>query len=393
MFCKKQVVIIMAMFGSLLVMGCSVIPTKQQLFNEPTIEKREVNIRRIAIVPNRLPLNLTDPEKWRKYCWEQTAKILTANGYEVADYQSSLTVFNTSGLPLEDTKTSPDKYANCAQKLGVDCIITPYYGTFSSAKSALILTEMKWTAIATFQFYLYENDQFFSRIDMSGTDSYISGLLMLEVFLLNYISPAANSETFSLSLALAFAIDFANTMLVSDDSRYRGAFKAAIKAGLKPFMLAFPPRTKAAFQEETQTVPGQILSPVASKPVVNKVEPDLKNPKNNMEELKSNVVKTIPVYITWLNKTEMGDGNIDEVVDILKSNGNASAIIYVWVDVEGDGEYNIKIANLRCKAIVEKIVKTGINEKRLSFTGKVVKPRGGKLQRTGNNRVTIDIVQ
>ena len=50
----------------LFIQSCGVV-VKHSFYYEPTVNRQDVTIRRIAIVPNRLPLNITEPEKWRRY--------------------------------------------------------------------------------------------------------------------------------------------------------------------------------------------------------------------------------------------------------------------------------------------------------------------------------------
>jgi hypothetical protein len=61
-------------------------------------------------------------------------------GFEVIDYQTSRQAFNEGGLPLEDTKSSRDKYADLAP-----------YGT---ATSFLFATRSDHIAVATLQIFL-----------------------------------------------------------------------------------------------------------------------------------------------------------------------------------------------------------------------------------------------
>jgi len=45
-----------------LITGCGVT-TKNTFYYEPSVDRQTMNIRRVTTVPNRLPLNMTDPEK------------------------------------------------------------------------------------------------------------------------------------------------------------------------------------------------------------------------------------------------------------------------------------------------------------------------------------------
>ena len=123
------------------------VSTKNLIYHEPSIQRQEISVTRIAIVPNRLPLNLTDPEKWRHYNWEVASKYLQKQGYDVIDYQTSIEAFDKSGLRMEDTKSSRDKYADLAERLSVDVIFSNIYSmismidviSFSSTNICLII--------------------------------------------------------------------------------------------------------------------------------------------------------------------------------------------------------------------------------------------------------------
>ena len=79
------------------------VTTKNTFYYEPDVNRSSLSVNRVAIVPNRLPLNLTDPEKWRNYNWEIAARIFRDKGYDVVDYQTSINEFEKSGLPVEAT--------------------------------------------------------------------------------------------------------------------------------------------------------------------------------------------------------------------------------------------------------------------------------------------------
>ena len=69
-----------------------------------TVDKTDISMRRVAIIPNRLPMALAEPEKWRKYNWQLIANEFKMRGYEVIDYQTTLDAVKESNLPLEDTQ-------------------------------------------------------------------------------------------------------------------------------------------------------------------------------------------------------------------------------------------------------------------------------------------------
>ena len=224
--------------------GC--ISAKKQLYYEPGVERETVQFRRVAIVPNRLPLNLNDPEKWRKYNWEVAEEFFRERGLEVVDYATSVEVFQNSGLPVEDTKASRDKYAQLAEQLAADMIVVPYYGTFTTTKNLLIFTSMKWESVTTFQIFLKNQDAFISRMDATGTDNYVSGLWVFPVAALQLLAAGSSSGggasgvLIGLGSLAGFAIDLSQTVFRSNDSHWRSAFRKSIRDGLTTLLETFP---------------------------------------------------------------------------------------------------------------------------------------------------------
>jgi len=230
-------IMLLFIFLALLFNNCG-LRTKSFIYHEPSIKKQEITANRIAIVPNRLPLNLTNPEKWRYYNWKIASDYLRNKGYKVVDYNTSVEAFNKSGLRVEDSKRSRDKYAVLSQQLGVDIIVIPYYGTMMSASTSLFWTKMQWSSVATFQFYSAEKNDFITRLDMSGTKTYTSGIFALLGTGISFAEPTAGLIT----IGLGTIIDLANTVFKSNNSQWRGVFKKAIKNGLEPFVETYPPR-------------------------------------------------------------------------------------------------------------------------------------------------------
>ena len=214
--------------------GC--VGANRQLYFEPSIPRGSAKLRRVAIVPNRLPLNLAEPEKWRRWNWKLTATLFAKRGFEVVDYKTSVKYFRRSGLPLEDTKSSRDKYADLARKLGADAIIVPYYGTFSETRVAFLASTMHWYSLVTFQIYLVEKNDFFSRIDAEGHAQYMSGVGSLVGFPLMFVNPIIGS----IVLIGGSLIDLGFTVLKSSDSYWRSAFEKGIDEGLQPFFEVYP---------------------------------------------------------------------------------------------------------------------------------------------------------
>jgi len=231
---KKILNIFLVTIFLIILFGCS-SSHKSLIYNEPSIDLRKLDIHRIAIVPNRLPLNLTDPEKWRRYNWEVAKEYLVYHGFDVIDYHTSVAAFNESGLPLEDTKSSRDKYADLAQKLSVDAILIPYYGTQASMSSAFLVSKMNWTAVATFQVYSAEMNDFITRLDMTGNKGYTSGIFTALGFGLMFVDPSVGS----LTLLGGTIFDMLFTVFKSQESHFKEAFKLAIAKGLDPFIYTF----------------------------------------------------------------------------------------------------------------------------------------------------------
>ncbi len=227
----------------LLVLGLAGCGTRGSglLYVEPSIKRQDVQIRRVAIAPNRLPLNLQDPEKWRKYNWKVIKENFEKHGVEVVDYEITVDAFNKSGLPVEDTKASREKYSDLSQQLGVDMIVVPYYATSSSTKSFLFLiTHSSFTTVATFQIYLTQQNDFLSRIDTNGKNRYTTGLYFLPLTGLLFWKDKPDVIKYLQSgiLIVGPLYDLIQTSR-SDDSRLQAAFKRSIKEALKPFFASY----------------------------------------------------------------------------------------------------------------------------------------------------------
>lgn len=208
---------------------------KGSLYVEPSISRTDIQIHRVAIVPNRLPMNLQNPEKWRRYNWEVIKQEFEKREYTVVDYETSVATFNKSGLPVEDTKSSRDKYSDLANQLGVDIIIIPYYGTYAASKNILFLfNNSSYYSVATFKIYLTKQNDFFARIDVNGKNQYTSNLLTLVGAGVSFADGTAGAITMGVG-----GIWDLYQGLKSSDSRWKRAFKKAIKEGLKPFWASY----------------------------------------------------------------------------------------------------------------------------------------------------------
>jgi len=212
------------------------------LYIEPSVQRQDVAIRKIAIIPNRLPLNLQDPEKWRKYNWGVIQEEFTQRGFEIIDYQTAVATFEKSGLPVEDTKASRDKYADLAQQLGADAVVLPYYGTFSTTKNFFLFTNVAFIGVGTFQIFLAQKNDFFTRTDVSGKNQYTSGLGTFGGLLLIAVDPTVGAIA-----ALGGTIYDLVQAFTPSDTRWKRAFKKGIQEGLKPFFVAYPAPSKVGF--------------------------------------------------------------------------------------------------------------------------------------------------
>lgn len=139
------------------------------LYNENSVNPANVKTRTVAIVPNRLPMSLQNYEFWRKNNYDVMSDALRQKGYNVIDYNTALQYFKESGLPLEDTKSSRDKYAEIAQKLNADILVFPYYGTvFDMTTYFVMINVMSYSSIGSFQFYSASQNDFVARVDFEG---------------------------------------------------------------------------------------------------------------------------------------------------------------------------------------------------------------------------------
>jgi hypothetical protein len=228
--------------------GC--VTGEGKLYFEPSIQRGQVRIRRVAIVPNRLPLNLQNAEFWTERNWNKLAEMFRGRGFEVVDYATSRGAFNEGGLPLEDTKSSRDKYADLARRLAVDAIVIPYYGTYGTASNFLFATRSDHVSVATLQIFLADKNDFFTRADASGRYRWTSGLGMT----LGMIVAGAGSGLLNSNLNSGLAVMgvgggiailgiIADLVVaaIPDNSKFGSAFDKAFEEALGPFFAAFAP--------------------------------------------------------------------------------------------------------------------------------------------------------
>jgi hypothetical protein len=226
----------------LLLLGC-VTTGRGTLYTEPSIPRGTVKVSKVAIVPNRLPANLTDPERWRSFNWKIAADEFRKRGYEVVDYDTSVRSFEKSGLPVEDTHSSRDKYADLAQALAVDAIIIPYYGTQFNSKNYILVNTFGYDGVATFQVYLAERNDFASRVDAFGESSFPLGygtLVGIGLTVIGAVTLNTTLSTLAIVPIIGEVVYDIFMMSKAPDAYWEQAFDAAIRNGLQPFFAAFP---------------------------------------------------------------------------------------------------------------------------------------------------------
>jgi hypothetical protein len=148
--------------------SCSSTTSTARLYSEQSISADKVKMRTVAIIPNRMPISMQDPEYWRNYNWQLIANNFTAKGYRVIDYNTTVNLFTRSGLPLEDTKSSRDKYADFANEINAELVVIPYYGTSYNMQNGFLNNTHKYLSIGSLQFYYAPKNDFLARIDFEG---------------------------------------------------------------------------------------------------------------------------------------------------------------------------------------------------------------------------------
>ena len=259
-------------------LGCATAgPNK--LFLEPSVKSAGLSVRRVAVIPNRLPSSLRDPERWRILNWRTMKEQFVARGFDVVDYDTTVTAFEKSGLPVEDTRSSRDKYADLAQALNVDLVVMPYYGTSAHSKGVIVINEYHFESSVTLQVYSTEHNDFIARLDTAGESSYATGYLMTAGIL-----GSLNSDTRTLGLlcVLTDLVMGIGQALVNADTRWEKAFQVALVEGLKPVFAvlragepgpsrAAPPPPEAPF---VPPPPGYLQLPGAAAPPLTIVPPN-----------------------------------------------------------------------------------------------------------------------
>jgi len=240
------------------------------LYTEYSIPANDLTMQTVAILPNRLPINLQDDEKWRRSNFDIINGLCVAKGLQVVNYDVAVEKFKASGLPLEDTKSSRDKYAELAENLNADLLIFPYYSI--SYQRSGFLDINSYISIGTLQVYSRKHNDFLARIDFSGED-WFANLSTLGSFvtIIGSVSAASSaSSTTSTSstesgassgAALsAIGMVMSLTGLVSSmedgDGRWEKAFDEGITAGMDAFFAKyFSPVSKPRISNSVRNAP------------------------------------------------------------------------------------------------------------------------------------------
>ena len=261
-------------------MGCATAGP-HKLFLEPSLKSAGLSVRRVAVIPNRLPSSLRDPEKWRVFNWRTMKEQFALHGFEVVDYETSVAAFEKSGLPVEDTRSSRDKYADLAQALNVDLVVMPYYGTAAYSKGVVIINEYHFESVVTLQVYSTEHNDFIARLDTAGESNYSTGYL-IAVGLLGTLSSEEGPRKLGLVCMISDLVIGIGQALVDADTRWQKAFNVALVEGLKPVFAvlragppgpsrAAPPPPAAPFMPPP---PGYLQLPGAAAPPLTIVPPN-----------------------------------------------------------------------------------------------------------------------
>lgn len=202
------------------------------LYSEPSIQLQNIKAKTVAILPNRYPVTLQNAEEYRRKNYTVIKNILVHRGFNVIDYNTSNEMFLQSGLPLEDTKSSRDKYAELSQKLNADLLIFPYYGTTYSTTGFT----NSYIAVTTLQFYSVEHNDFCARIDMEGTHkvhTWPAQILPFGGIGLSFIEPELSMGGFVLPIIYNIGV------AIDGKKGHDKAFKKGINEGISLFVSRF----------------------------------------------------------------------------------------------------------------------------------------------------------
>jgi len=239
--------------------GCATTATRGSLYVDPALRPGAFRLRRVAVVPGRLPATVKDPERWRRSAWSSLERAFRGRGFDVVDYATSVQAFERAGLLLDDSRPSRDRYADLAQSLGVDLVASASIAISEFREGVLFVGATHHVTVLTVQLYFAEKAQFGARIDASGDTSYLSGLMFGgglvagEVF--NIISaagcqvPASCNPTLALVGGLFIGLGtlgdlgygLALALLGGPEAFWEQSLDGAVQKGLEPFLASYAP--------------------------------------------------------------------------------------------------------------------------------------------------------
>jgi hypothetical protein len=260
---------LLIVFVTILVTACGTTGNGV-LYTERSIVPTDVKYQRVAVLPNRLPLNLQDPERWKKFNWNVMKTRFEKEGFQVIDYSTSVEMFNKSGLPLEDTKISRDKYAELAEEMNADILVFPYYGT--SYRVTGITDKNNYEVVGSLQVYLAHQNDFMTRIDVEGNDYFntynkivpVAGLLLTLL-----VQAVAEDPNVIIAVSLITPLASIATLvpyLKPANKRYEKAFRLAINKGLDQFFAKYSGRTTTAVPAKVIPAATTTTNAPATKP-------------------------------------------------------------------------------------------------------------------------------
>ena len=243
--------------------ACAVGHKPDSIFDS-TVNKNDITVRRVAIIPNRLPLTLQEPEMWREYNWNLLSDRFRNQGFDVADYQTTIDAAKQNNLPLEDTGSSEEKFAGVAKTLGADVLVMPYYGTNYHSSMFLIMNNSFYDSQVSLQFYSRKHNKFFYRSDSVGTNTFNTGAISLGGMIFSMVGAMNQNTNVSMLgalMAVGGLVYDAIQVSISAEKRWKWAFEPAIDGSLDAFFKVYghnaegettiPPPSKSSYQEES----------------------------------------------------------------------------------------------------------------------------------------------
>ncbi len=230
---------------------------------DQSVDRSQLRVSRIAVIPNRLPLVLQEAEKWRRTNFEIIRDYLEGHGFDVVPYDLSLRAAIEANLPLEDTFSSEDKLFAFSEATGADLVIMPYYGTgFRSSNVLLFINRFRYSSTVSFQVYSPQANVFFHRADAAAEVGYSQGYGFLAGAVTTAVAP--ESAQIGLGLMAADALWGLLNSLRSIDSWHERAFQRAIPQALEP-LVSFLGTPSAALS-------APVSPPVTAQPPVDSEE-------------------------------------------------------------------------------------------------------------------------